>query len=72
MKLVRFEELNKSQKLNESFFEKIDGVKNMEVVSMDTDESYDLYLQVTCNNGLKYYAKLKDERHFDPDEGDGY
>ncbi len=71
MKLERFEDINKSKKINESYFSKVDGVKSMEVVSFDDDEDYQLYLQVTCNNGLKYYAKLKDERHFDWDEDNG-
>lgn len=71
MKLKKFEDINKSKKLNESFFDKVDTVKDMEVVAFDNDESYDLYLQVTARSGMKYYAKLKDESHFNGDEGDG-
>ena len=68
MKLVRFEELNKSQKLNESWFEKVGSVKNMEVVGVDNDETYDWYLEITCSDGNKYYTKLKHERSFEPDD----
>lgn len=53
--------------LNESIFDKVGTVKNMEVVKVDGDETIDWYLEISCSDGTKYYTKLRHERSFDPD-----
>ena len=63
MKIKRFNEeiVNESQKLNEKLFDKLGNVKNMEIISVDTDEAYQRYLKITVINGDKYYAKVKSD-----------